>query len=89
MDQLETWQAAILGAVQGLSEPLPISSSGHLVVVPWLFDWPDPGGDATARLGHSSQHVTKGYLDPRIARPRHAVNLLPRPIEPDTPKEAE
>jgi undecaprenyl-diphosphatase len=27
-----------------LSEPLPISSSGHLVLVPWLFDWPSVGG---------------------------------------------
>lgn len=33
----------LLGVVQGLSEFLPISSSGHLVVFPWLFGFPDPG----------------------------------------------
>ncbi len=36
-------QAAILGLVQGLGEFLPISSSAHLVLVPWLFGWTDPG----------------------------------------------
>ena len=36
-------QAIILGAVQGLAEFLPISSSAHLVFVPWLFRWEDPG----------------------------------------------
>lgn len=36
-------QAIILGFVQGLGEFLPISSSAHLVLFPWLFSWPDPG----------------------------------------------
>jgi undecaprenyl-diphosphatase len=35
--------ALVLGILQGLGEFLPISSSGHLIVVPWLMGWPDSG----------------------------------------------
>ena len=37
--RLSDWQALALGVTQGFSELLPISSSGHLILVPWLADW--------------------------------------------------
>jgi len=41
--QIDVLEATVLGAVQGLTEFLPISSRAHLILVPWLFGWPDPG----------------------------------------------
>jgi len=35
-------QAILLGIIQGLTEFIPISSSAHLIIVPWLFHWNDP-----------------------------------------------
>jgi undecaprenyl-diphosphatase len=47
------FQAVILGIVQGLTEFIPISSSAHLVIIPWLFRWNDPGitFDVSLHLG--------------------------------------
>src|SRR5664279_5730097 len=35
--------AVVLGALQGFAEVLPISSSAHLILVPWLLKWPESG----------------------------------------------
>lgn len=36
---MEIYQAIILGVIQGLTELLPVSSSAHLFIIPWMFNW--------------------------------------------------
>jgi undecaprenyl-diphosphatase len=50
---MTVFQALVLGVVQGLAEFLPISSSAHLALTPWLFGWPAPGlaFDTSLHLG--------------------------------------
>ncbi len=40
---MDILQAIVLGILQGATEFVPVSSSGHLVLVPWLLGWPEPG----------------------------------------------
>ena len=72
-------QALVLGLVQGLTEFLPVSSSGHLILVPRVFGWPDQGlaVDAALHLGTLAAllayfraeiiELISGALDRRLA----------------------
>lgn len=48
-ERLSVWQAVVLGAIQGPTELLPVSSSGHLTLVPALLGWDQSALDAELR----------------------------------------
>ena len=51
------FHAIVLGIVQGLAEFLPISSSGHLLLVPWLFGWDDLADAGGKKAFDVSLHI--------------------------------
>lgn len=86
-------EAIVLGLTQGLTEFLPISSSGHLIIVPWLFGWESPGVafDAALHLGTLLAVFTYFWHDlvemvravPTILRKRTALLRAGAPDEDD------
>ncbi len=74
-------QAILLGILQGATEFLPVSSSGHLVLVPWLLGWSAPGlaFDAVVHWGTAVAVVVYFWRD-WVALVGAAVRSLPQII---------
>ncbi len=71
-------QAIVYGIIQGIGEFLPISSTAHIILVPWLLGWKDPGVvfDVALHLGTAAavilfflkdwiRLITAGFSQPR------------------------
>jgi undecaprenyl-diphosphatase len=86
---LSLLEAIVLGLIQGLGEFLPISSSAHLIVVPWLLGWESPGlaFDAALHLGTLAAvlvYFSKDLTGMALALPRalaHPLATLRGPAE--------
>ena len=62
------FQAIILGIVQGATEFLPVSSSGHLIILPWLLGWQDPGLTFDVALHAGTLLAVLVYFGPQWIR---------------------
>ena len=77
MNELTFWQAAVMGTLQGLAEFLPISSSAHLSLTPWVFGWNEPGLAFDVALHVGTLVALLGYFwSEWIALARAALNVL-------------
>lgn len=81
---MSTIQAIILGIIQGLTEFLPVSSSGHLVLAPWWLGWDSPGLAFDALLHWGTLLAVTVYFWRDWLRMFKAVfNRLRGQIDPD------
>src|SRR5271168_1149692 len=87
------FHAIVLGIIQGLTEFLPISSSAHLIIIPWLLGWDDGGltfdvalhaGTLVALLVYFHKEWTRMFLAIFKLRPNDLKNLDSEAVNPDT-----
>ncbi|HEX3304307.1 MAG TPA: undecaprenyl-diphosphate phosphatase [Thermomicrobiales bacterium] len=79
---MDTFEAVILGLVQGLTEFLPVSSSGHLLIVPWLFNWEQPPLAFDAALHFGTLVAVVVYFRVELLRMLRAIPLAVRNLGP-------
>jgi undecaprenyl-diphosphatase len=79
---VDTFEAVILGLVQGLTEFLPVSSSGHLLIVPWLFNWEQPPLAFDAALHFGTLIAVVVYFRVELLRMLRAIPLAVRNLGP-------
>ncbi|HMF43500.1 MAG TPA: undecaprenyl-diphosphatase UppP [Polyangia bacterium] len=83
---MTTFEALVLGVVQGVTEFLPISSTAHLRIVPALAGWPDAGAAFTAVLQLGTLAAVVGYFLPELLRMvRAAIAALKDRSHPPEP----
>ena len=61
-DGMSILQAVIYGIVQGITEFLPVSSTAHLMLIPWLFGWNDPGNTFDVALHFGTAFAVIAYF---------------------------
>jgi undecaprenyl-diphosphatase len=81
---MTVFQAVILGLVQGLAEFLPISSSAHLALTPWVFGWSDPGLSFDVALHVGTLVAVLWYFRAEWVRLTHSAIALLRTRRADT-----
>src|SRR5262249_9605041 len=83
---MTTFEALVLGVVQGVTEFLPISSTAHLRIVPALAGWRDAGAAFTAVLQLGTLAAVVGYFLPELLRMlRAAITALTDRSHPPEP----
>ncbi len=80
-------QALVLGLLQGLTELLPISSSAHLALTPWLLGWPDHGLAFDVALHLGTLIAIVAYFHEEWRRLIIATGSLVRKRRAETPEE--
>jgi len=75
---VDIFEAVILGLVQGLTEFLPVSSSGHLLIVPWLFNWEQPPLAFDAALHFGTLIAVVVYFRSELLRMLRAIPVALR-----------